>query len=171
MRVIEELRQMGGEALHCWSGQEIGQTSGNFRTSHGANRLRAAKKLWRHTPFGEMAVYGQESRQSGQRFRLFSGLADVRCRGCPSVLERATTDFGADHAFGRTPKKLQGHCGASSCPPAPYGATTEGHAGRPYQEQGRMAGPPDIDGCQRLVGEIDGGTIPIVKADGAARPA
>lgn len=30
MRVIEELRQMGGEALHCWSEHKIDQASEEF---------------------------------------------------------------------------------------------------------------------------------------------
>ena len=34
MRVIEELRQMGSEALHCWSEHKITQTIEDFDKEH-----------------------------------------------------------------------------------------------------------------------------------------
>ena len=56
-------------------------------------------------------VYEQEFRVSGQRFRPFSNLSDVHCRGCSTALQRVITDFGADHAFALVLKKLQEHYG------------------------------------------------------------
>jgi len=34
MRVIEELRQMGNEALHCWSEHKIAKTIEDFDKEH-----------------------------------------------------------------------------------------------------------------------------------------
>jgi hypothetical protein len=36
IRVIEELRQMGSEALHCWAEHKIEQASEDFSTTHSA---------------------------------------------------------------------------------------------------------------------------------------
>jgi hypothetical protein len=36
MRVIEELRQMGSEALHCWAEHQVKQASEDFGKAHDA---------------------------------------------------------------------------------------------------------------------------------------
>jgi hypothetical protein len=52
-------------------------------------------------------------------------------------LQRAMTDFGADHAFGQVPKKL-------------------------HQLRETMTLSLTIPGCQQQIGEIDGCMLPIV---------
>ena len=43
IRVIEELRQMGSEALHCWSEQKAEQASEDFDKEH-STALKSGKK-------------------------------------------------------------------------------------------------------------------------------
>lgn len=43
MRVIEELRQMGSEALHCWSDHKIALTSEDFDLEHSST-IKCGKK-------------------------------------------------------------------------------------------------------------------------------
>jgi len=79
-------------------------------------------------------------------------------------LQRVITDFGADHAFGLVPKKLQEHYGiglsvSTVC------AITEHHAGQIYQAEKRITDLPEADRCKILIGEIVGSMIPIVKID------
>lgn len=52
MRVIEELRQMGSEALHCWSEHKIEQASENFNKEHSA-AVKSGKKNSGGTPPSE----------------------------------------------------------------------------------------------------------------------
>jgi hypothetical protein len=77
------------------------------------------------------------------------------------------TDFGADHAFGQVPKKLQEHYGIT------IGASTvrkitEGHGAcmRAHQEQG--AWPMTTPGCEQQIGELDGSMVPIMTSEAAA---
>ena len=43
MRVIEELRQMGSEALHCWSEHKIEQATKDFGKDH-STAIKSGKK-------------------------------------------------------------------------------------------------------------------------------
>jgi Uncharacterised protein family (UPF0236) len=79
-------------------------------------------------------------------------------------LQRVITDFGADHAFGLVPKKLQEHYGIGLSA-STVRAITEYHAGQIYQAQELITDQPKADGCKILIGEIDGSMIPIVKVD------
>lgn len=95
-------------------------------------------------------------------------MAGVHCRGCSTALQRVITDFGADHAFGRVPKKLQEHYGIDLSASS-VRAITEYHAGQLYQAEERITDQPKIDGCKLLIGEIDGSMIPIVTVDEQAK--
>jgi len=79
-------------------------------------------------------------------------------------LQRVITDFGADHAFGLVPKKLQEHYGIVISA-STVRAITEYHAGQIYQAEDRITDQPTVDGCKILIGEIDGSMIPVVKVD------
>ena len=52
MRVIEELRQMGNEALHCWSEHKIEQASKDFNKDH-STAAKSGKKNSGGTPPSE----------------------------------------------------------------------------------------------------------------------
>jgi len=45
MRVIEELRQMGSEALHCWSEHKTAQTTEDFDKEHRSANKNGKKTL------------------------------------------------------------------------------------------------------------------------------
>jgi hypothetical protein len=70
LKVSKELRRMGSEAIHCRSEHRIEQTIEDFDKDH-STAIKSGKKLWWHTTFGEIAVYEQVFRVSGQRFRPF----------------------------------------------------------------------------------------------------
>ena len=85
----------------------------------------------------------------------------MTARSCSLPLQRAMTDFGADHGFGRVPKKLQEHYGITVA-----GSTvrkiTERHGGQMRAQQDRVALPGPTLGCPQQIGEIDGSMVPIV---------
>lgn len=80
------------------------------------------------------------------------------------ALQRVITDFGADHAFGLVPKKLQEHYGINLSA-STVRAVTEHHAGQIYQAEQLITDQAKAEGCKQLIGEIDGSMIPIVKVD------
>jgi hypothetical protein len=76
-------------------------------------------------------------------------------------LQRAITDFGADHGFGQVPKKLQEHYGIT-IPVSTARQITEGHGTHMLEQQDRVALPVLTPGCGQQIGEIDGSMVPIV---------
>lgn len=90
--------------------------------------------------------------------------AGVHCRGCSLPLQRVIVDFGADHAFGRVPKKLQEHYGIS-LPVSTTQKLTEHHANQIFEQEKQSQGIPDKTGCAWQIGELDGSMIPIVEID------
>ena len=82
-------------------------------------------------------------------------------------LQRAVVDFGADHAFGQVPSKLQEHYGISLAP-STIRRLTEQHAQGIYAAQEMTADWPQEAGCAYVVAELDGSMIPIVEVDEAA---
>ena len=77
-------------------------------------------------------------------------------------LQRAMTDFGADHAFGQVPDKLQEHYGIEM-PVSTIQRTTEQHAQRIYdQAAAQEIGPGAATGVT-FIGELDGSMVPVVE--------
>jgi len=77
------------------------------------------------------------------------------------------TDFGADHAFGRVPDKLQEHYGIEM-PVSTIQRTTEQHAQRIYdQAAAQEIGPGTAVGVT-FIGELDGSMVPVVEPSPAA---
>ncbi|TXK95261.1 hypothetical protein BMR10_10840 [Methylococcaceae bacterium CS4] len=70
------------------------------------------------------------------------------------------TDFGADHAFGKVPKKLQEHYGIEM-PVSTIRTVTENH-GQQMNSQRESSTLPVVTGCQQQIVEIDGCMLPIV---------
>lgn len=94
--------------------------------------------------------------------RPFSALAGVTCRCSSLPLQRVMTDFGADHAFGRVPAKLQEHYGIAM-PVSTIQRTTEHHAeGIDEQEAARVIAPGTATGGL-FIGEMDGSMVPVVE--------
>jgi hypothetical protein len=82
-------------------------------------------------------------------------------------LQRAITDFGADHGFGHVPKKLAEHYGIT-IPVSTARQITEGHGAHMLEQQDRVALPVLTLGCRQQIGEIDGSMVPIVTIGEAA---
>ena len=76
-------------------------------------------------------------------------------------LQRAMTDFGADHAFGQVPKKLHVHYGIEM-PVSTIRKITEFHGEHMHQQRETMTLSLTTPGCQQQIGEIDGCMLPIV---------
>lgn len=76
-------------------------------------------------------------------------------------------DFGADHAFGQVPDKLQEHYGIS-LPTSTIRRVTEYHAQQMREKQRLGVGIPDKPGCVYVVAETDGSLVPIVEVDAEA---
>jgi hypothetical protein len=94
--------------------------------------------------------------------RPFSTVAGVSCRGSSLPLQRVMTDFGADHAFGQVPDKLQEHYGIEM-PVSTIQRTTEQHAQRIYdQAAAPEIGPSAVAGVT-FIGELDGSMVPVVE--------
>ena len=101
-------------------------------------------------------------RGPGPQVRPFLRSAEVSARSCSLPLQRAITDFGADHGFGQVPKKLQEHYGITIA-----GSTvrkiTERHGAHMRGAAGPGSlGPVATPGCRQQIGEIDGSMVPIV---------
>ena len=91
----------------------------------------------------------------------------MTARKCSLPLQRALTDFGAEHAFGQVPKKLQEHYGIR------IGASTvrkitQRHGGCLQTQQKREPVPISTPGCPQQIGELDGSMVPIVTQDATA---
>jgi hypothetical protein len=93
--------------------------------------------------------------------RPFLTSAEVTARSCSLPLQRAITDFGADHGFGQVPKKLQEHYGIT-IGVSTARKITQGHGAHMREQQERGAWPVSPSGCGQQVGEIDGSMVPIV---------
>jgi hypothetical protein len=97
--------------------------------------------------------------------------AEITPRCCSMPLQRAMTDFGADHAFGQVPKKLREHYGVN-VPESTARNITLHHAQRMHAQQENAAKPLKTKGCAVMIAEMDGSMIPIVtisKAEGDKR--
>jgi len=79
-------------------------------------------------------------------------------------LQRVIVDFGADHAFGRVPEKLEEHYGIRIAA-STIQALTEKHARQMYEEEKPAKTIPNKLGCSVQIGEMDGSMIPIVSID------
>lgn len=89
----------------------------------------------------------------------------MTCRGCSLPLQRAVTDFGADHAFGQVPDKLQEHYGMS-LPVGTIRHITEAHARRMYENPlENIEAYPSEAGREYVIAETDGSMVPIVETD------
>jgi Uncharacterised protein family (UPF0236) len=99
--------------------------------------------------------------------RPFLRSAEVRTRSCSLPLQRALTDFGADHGFGQVPHKLREHYGITLAV-STVRKITEGHGEQMREQQARRPVPISTPGCRQQVGEMDGSMVPIVMRDEAA---
>lgn len=158
--VIEELRKMGNDALHCWADSAVVVAVEELRQQQPGIHGNGKKTVQWHTTFGEIEAIEPLFRCPGQQLRPFLASAGITPRGYSIPLQRAVTDFGADHAFGRVPKKLQEHYGID-IPVSSARKLTEFHAQQIHEQQ-EPAILPEAEGCLQQIAEIDGCMLPIV---------
>jgi hypothetical protein len=163
-RTIFDLRQLGNEILHDWANNRINVSVAQLKKEESEIEGNGKKKLRWHTSFGDIEVQDPLFRRPGKQFRPFSYSAGIQNRGCSLPLQRIVVDFGADHAFGRVPEKLQEHYGIEISV-STIRMLTESHANQMYEQQKEAKTIPEDVGCQIQIGEIDGSMIPIVTID------
>ena len=162
-RVIEEVRRLGNETLTNWAEKRMEKCEETLELGDKITRSGKKKLHW-HSTFGEIEVSEAVYKRPGERLRPFSQSAGVVCRGCSGPLQRVVVDFGADHAFGKVPGKLQEHYGIS-LPASTIRHITERHAKRIRETRKITESYPDKPGCAYMVVESDGSMVPIVEVD------
>jgi hypothetical protein len=100
---------------------------------------------------------------NSMRSKSYLTSARITSRGCSMPLQRVMTDFGAGHAFGQVPKKLQESYRYGIVMPVSTVRKITGYHGQHMQQQREtMALPSTTPGCRQQTGEIDGCMLPIV---------
>ena len=84
----------------------------------------------------------------------------MRCRSYSGPLQRAITDFGADHSFAEAAKKLKEHY-RIEMPASASRLITQRHAQACLQRQ-ESSSDTSKRGVQQLIGEMDGTNVPVV---------
>jgi hypothetical protein len=102
--------------------------------------------------------------EEGGLIRPFCRSADVKCRGYSQPLQRRITDFGSDVPFGKISFKLKEHYGIE-VPTSSAQAITEAHARRIREDECLETEIAERPGVDRIVAELDGSMIPIVRTD------
>lgn len=86
-------------------------------------------------------------------------------RGCSRPLQRAITDFAADHAFAQVPGKLQEHYGVTVAE-STIQRIVHGHAETIFEASRVFPSFPEGSGRHKqIIAQSDGGMIPIVQPD------
>ena len=147
---------------------------GEIRASGGSQgvceRREAAavpkKKLltW-HSTYGDICVLEQRLRQGrrGAQVRPFCEQAKISTREYSLPLQRALTDFGADHSFVEATKKVREHYGVELAASS-VRARTLAHA----KAIGAVEHEAPERPVQNLVTEMDGSMLPIVETKSGA---
>ncbi len=107
--VIEALRKMGNDALHCWGDTAVDNSIKKLQEEHSHGLQRHEKKVHWHSTFGKIEVIEPVFHYLGKQIRPFLNSSELTTRGCSMPLQRVITDFGADHAFGQVSTKLEEH--------------------------------------------------------------
>ena len=110
-----------------------------------------SEQLWRHGPHTQ---------------RPFCAAAGVQPRGSSRRLQRALTDFGADHAFAAAVKKVQEHYGVSVRAERVRTVTLH-HAHVLAAAAPQPVRTLPASGAAYIVGEADGTMLPIVDTSAA----
>lgn len=102
--------------------------------------------------------------KKGSRFRPFSFSADLSYRGYSVPLRRRMSDFGADHSFAESAKKLKEHYGID-IPLDMIRKITEYHASGIKELERKGVFQKEESAQAIVVGETDGSMVPIVEVD------
>ena len=111
----------------------------------------------------EETIFFDQKRR--ERFRRFSTLAGIYCRGYSLPLQRAVSDFGADHAFNKVGNKLKEHYGIEVATESAR-KMTERHA-QVMRQKEALINEALSKGKEpqkaSIIGEVDGSMVPIVE--------
>ena len=94
--------------------------------------------------------------------RPFRDAARVKCCGCSRLLQRVTTDFGADSSFDTAAKKLKEHYGIT-LPVSACRNITEAHGAKMAAQAELLDKIPTKQGPECIIAEADGSMVPIVE--------
>ena len=165
-RVIQELQQMGREAIEYWAKiKEEKKAEKYIENNKGKGKIKnkGKKRIYWYTTFGEVSIYESRFTKNQKLHRPFSYSADVYCRAYSEPLQRRMTDFGADESFAKAAAKMEEHYGIV-VPTSAVRTVTEKHA------KAMSALPLDTkfplnSGNDYIIAETDGTMIPIVNCD------
>lgn len=160
--VVDELRKMGNDALHCWAKKAASKATEDLRKQEPDLRGNGKKEVYWHTTLGKIKLVEQILRRPNEQIRPFTESAQIKTRRCSSLLQRVMTDFGADNAFGQVPNKLREHYGIEM-PVSTVRKTTENHAQKILVQQETYKSDLKTIIYRLLVGGIDGCMVPIVE--------
>lgn len=79
-------------------------------------------------------------------------------------MQRAITDFGAEHAFGKVQEKIKEHYGID-LPDSSSRTITLKHAEAIHAQQSSVLGEQKGSACTSIVSETDGSMVPVVSID------
>lgn len=105
----------------------------------------------------------------GPLFRPFAASAAVECRGYSLGLQRVLVDFGAEESFAQAATRVREHYGIEVSSGAVRRATTA-HAAvmELTQSAARQSAQLPPGGQPQMIGQMDGGMVPIVTTRAAA---
>ena len=135
----------------------------NLSVTLAESCLARIKRLYWYTRFGPVEINQQTYRQVASRtqVRPLSSAAQVKCRGYSTPLQRAITDFGADHSFGEIAKKLKQHYHIEA-PTSSSRLITQPHSEAMVENQQSSSEIPE-GGLSLLIVEMDATMLPIVE--------
>jgi len=101
--------------------------------------------------------------------RPFAARAAVRCRGYSLGLQRVLVDFGAEESFAQAAARVREHYGIEVSRSA-LRRYTQAHAAALFVEQEETRATEQLlpGGAAQMIGQIDGGMVPLVTMRAAA---
>lgn len=110
--LVEEVRRLGNRAMHDWAGGAEQRAAEELRQGVSGARLRKKKALTWWCVFGAISVCERIWRAPGRSYlRPFTSRVGVSARGKSRRLQRALSDFGAEHSFAQSCQRLKEHYG------------------------------------------------------------
>ena len=158
-RAIEQIRQLGKGILTEWAEKCEAIAVAKARAHDPELRSYRKRLLTWHSTYGEVSVLEQRLRQGrrGAQVRPFCAQAQIGARGYSLPLQRALTDFGADHSFVEATKKVREHYGVE-LPASSVRERTLAHA----KASGAVQHEAPQQPVKTLITEMDGTLLPIV---------
>ena len=160
-RAIDKIRKLGNGILTEWAEKSESAAVAKARACDPKLQpYRKPKTLSWHSTCGEIRLLEQRLRQGrgGAQVRPFCQQAQISQRECSLPLQRALTDFGADHSFMEATQKVREHYGVE-LPPSSVRCGTLAHA----KASGAVQHAAPKRPVATLITEMDGTMLPIVK--------